>query len=83
MFDSVLTARIDSLPVGERWNVLFRLKELAICSECRADGSLDVTVKDSCEAILLCMILARFTTTRSEHVEWLERCWHLSVPPGG
>ncbi|MEN9217374.1 MAG: hypothetical protein Q6J33_00040 [Gloeomargarita sp. DG_2_bins_126] len=83
MLDVVLTDRIDSLPVGERWNVLFRLQELSICSECRADGSLDVQVKNSCEAILLCMILARVTTTHAEHLQWLERCWNLSVPPGG
>ncbi|MFN7037687.1 MAG: hypothetical protein ACK4SN_15110, partial [Bellilinea sp.] len=29
MLDVVLTDRIDSLPVGERWNVLFRLQELS------------------------------------------------------
>ncbi|MFN7037686.1 MAG: Asr1405/Asl0597 family protein, partial [Bellilinea sp.] len=52
-------------------------------SECRADGSLDVQVKNSCEAILLCMILARVTTTHAEHLQWLERCWNLSVPSGG
>ncbi|NJK33837.1 MAG: hypothetical protein HC919_02205 [Oscillatoriales cyanobacterium SM2_2_1] len=83
MYESVLTDHIDSLPVGERWSVCTRLAELSIYCECvQGKGRcLDVEIKNSSEAILVCMTLFRFTTTRSQHLSWLERCWQMSVTP--
>jgi len=83
MPESILTDRIDSLPIGERWNVRLRLEELAISCECRKDGSLDIHIKNSNEALLVRMILLRHKASRSQHLAWLERCWHSSPAPGG
>ncbi len=83
MPESILTDRIDSLPIGERWNVRLRLEELAISCECRKDGSLDIHIKNSNEALLVRMILLRHKASRSQHLAWLERCWHSSPDSGG
>jgi len=82
MPEAILTDRIESLPAGERWSVCARLRELSIDSECPADGSLQITIKNSCEAILVCMILSRCVASRRQQVEWLYRCWDLAPYPG-
>jgi hypothetical protein len=56
---------------------------LSIDSDCPADGSLQITIKNSCEAILVCMILSRCVASRRQQVEWLYRCWDLAPYPGG
>ncbi len=83
MPEFILTDRIDSLPIGERWNVRLRLEELAIGCECRKDGLLDIHIKNADEALLVRMILLRHQTSRPQHLAWLERCWHLSPASGG
>jgi len=71
--------RIDSLPIGEKWNVRFRLEELSILCECTEDGSLQIQIKHWLELILVCITLLRFTTSRRQQVEMLERCWDLAL----
>ncbi len=83
MPESILTDRIDSLPIGERWNVLWRLGELSIGCACVPDGSLAIQIKNCHEAILVRMILLRYTASRPQHLAWLERCWRLSPASGG
>jgi hypothetical protein len=79
MQNSILIDRIDSLPIGERWNVRYRLEELSIFCECAEDGSLQIEIKHWLELILVCITLLRFTTSRHQHVERLERCWHVPL----
>jgi hypothetical protein len=74
-----MIGRIDSLPIGEKWNVRFRLEELSILCECTEDGSLQIHIKHWLELILVCITLLRFTTSRRQQVEMLERCWHLTL----
>jgi hypothetical protein len=76
---NLMIDRIDSLPIGERWNVCYRLQELSIFCECCEDGSLQIEVKHWLELILVCMTLLRVTTSRCQQVERLERCWNLPL----
>lgn len=76
---NLMIDRIDSLPIGERWNVRYRLEELSIGCECADDGSLQIEIKHWLEVILLWITLLRFTTSRHQQVERLERCWSLSL----
>ncbi|MEN9208133.1 MAG: hypothetical protein Q6L50_05200 [Gloeomargarita sp. GMQP_bins_120] len=83
MWEAILTDHIETLPVGERWNIRARLQELAIACECLADGSLAVEIKNCHQAILVAMILFRFNSSRQQQVDWLERCWQSLAVPGG
>jgi hypothetical protein len=83
MSDFVLTDRIYTLPMGERWNVCHRLKELSICCQCPEDGSLFVQINSWFEVVLVCMTLFRFTASRQQQLDWLERNWCLSNYVGG
>jgi hypothetical protein len=76
---NLMIDRIDSLPIGERWNVRYRLEELSIFCECPDDGSLHIEIKHWLELILVCITLLRFTTSRCQQVERLERCWDLAL----
>jgi hypothetical protein len=83
MTDLVLTDRIHSLPIGERWNVCYRLEELSIVCQCSEDGCLYVEMNNCCQIILVCFTLFRFTASRYQQIDWLERCWNLSTSKGG
>jgi hypothetical protein len=61
----------------DRWQVYHRLQELMIPAWCPHDGSLRVDVNNSINAILVRSAVLQFVASRSELVDWLERCWTI------
>ena len=72
----ILSLATYSLQVSriDRWQVSYRLQELNIASWCLEDGSLQVEVKHAIAALLVRSVV-RQLASRSESVDWLERCW--------
>jgi hypothetical protein len=68
-------AHIVSVPLIDRWRIYHRLQELMIPCCCVEDGSLRVEVQSSTTALLLRSVVQQFVASRSEIVNWLERCW--------
>jgi hypothetical protein len=66
---------IVSVPRIDRWRIYYRLQELMIPCWCLPDGSLHVEVQSSIGALLLRSVVQQFLASRSEMVNWLERCW--------
>lgn len=64
----------------DRWQVYQRLQQLMIPCWCPNDGSLRVEVNNSIEAVLVRSTVLQFIATRSELVDWLERCWECGKP---
>lgn len=60
---------------SDRWFVHQRLQELMISSWCLDDGSLQVEVNSSLDAMLVHSTIRQFTAPRNELVSWLENCW--------
>ena len=84
MFDSEedtegLMGQIVQVSFVDRWQVYYRLKELKIPCWCHADGSLRVQINNSLEAILLRSAVWQLMASRSELIDWLNRCWHRSI----
>ena len=83
-------SQITKINRCERWSVYRRLQELNIPSWCPADGALWVEIDNCIHAILLRSTIQQFVSTRSESIDWLERCWttesdvisHLSLVVG-
>jgi hypothetical protein len=61
----------------DRWQVYRRLQELMIPCWCPKDGSLRVEVNNSIDAVLVRSTVLQFVASRSELVNWLERCWKV------
>ncbi|MGE5656727.1 MAG: Asr1405/Asl0597 family protein [Actinomycetota bacterium] len=70
---------VVNIPRHDRWLIYHRLQELMIPCWCPEDGSLRVEVNDSNAAVLLRSTIQQFTASRSELVEWLERCWQTRM----
>ncbi|MDJ0733691.1 MAG: hypothetical protein QNJ47_06315 [Nostocaceae cyanobacterium] len=70
-----LGEQILQVPVGDRWRIYHRLQELMIPCSCPVDGSLRVEINNSIALILLHSTVMQFTATRTELINWLERCW--------
>lgn len=84
MFDSeedteVLTFQIVQVSFVDRWQVYYRLKELMIPCWCASDGSLRVEINNGLQAILLRSAVWQLMASRSELIDWLNRCWHRSI----
>ena len=63
---------------SDRWSICQRLQDLMIPCECPNDGSLKVEVNDAIAAILVYSVVKQSTASRSELVDWLERCQSMS-----
>lgn len=59
----------------DRWQVCLRLWELAIPCRCDPDQPLKVQVNNATAAVQLWSVIKQLTSSRSELVNWLERCW--------
>ncbi|MEM7759338.1 MAG: Asr1405/Asl0597 family protein [Cyanobacteria bacterium P01_A01_bin.40] len=68
-------SQITKIQRSERWSVYRRLQELNIPCWCPQDGSLWVEIDSCIHAILLRSTIQQFVSTRSESIDWLERCW--------
>ncbi|MGD1917511.1 MAG: Asr1405/Asl0597 family protein [Pleurocapsa sp.] len=75
-------SQVTKIQRSERWSVYRRLQELNIPSWCTADGALWIEIDSCIHAILLRSTIQQFVSTRSESIEWLERCWSKEVAVG-
>jgi hypothetical protein len=64
---------------SDRWSIAYRLEELDIPHRCLADGSLQVEVKSAIAALLVRSVVQEIAS-RSELIDWLERCWQVNAP---
>ena len=68
-------SQVTKIQRSERWSVYRRLKELNIPCWCPQDGFLWIEIDSCLHAILIRSIIQQFVSTRSESIDWLERCW--------
>lgn len=68
-------ARVAKINRSDRWTVHRRLQELDIPCWCPEDGALWIEIDSCVNAILLRSTVQQFVNTRSESIDWLERCW--------
>ena len=71
-----LEEQVIQLPLCDRWLIYRRLEELMISCCCHSDGTLRVRVNNSLELILVRSTIMQFIASRSELIQWLERCWN-------
>ncbi len=64
------------VPLIDRWRIYYRLQELMIPCLCLPTGNLQVEVQNAIAAILLRSVVQQFVNSRSELVNWLDRCWY-------
>ncbi|MDJ0577859.1 MAG: hypothetical protein QNJ65_22210 [Xenococcaceae cyanobacterium MO_234.B1] len=72
-------SKVSKIQRSDRWSVHRRLQELNIPSWCPADGALWIEIDSCIHAILLRSAIQQFVSTRSESIEWLERCWSTEL----
>ncbi len=72
-------SQVTKINRSERWSVHRRLKELNIPCWCPEDGALWIEIDSCINAILLRSTIQQFVSTRSESIEWLERCWSTEL----
>jgi|GEM_PF-1438381 len=63
------------LPLGDRWQILNQLAALDVTAACHPDGSLQVAITSPLAAIQLWSVLQREHASRTQQLDWLERCW--------
>ncbi|MEM8718169.1 MAG: Asr1405/Asl0597 family protein [Cyanobacteria bacterium P01_G01_bin.39] len=68
-------SQVTKIQRSERWSVRRRLQELNIPCWCPQDGALWIEIDSCLNAILIRSIIQQFVSTRSESIDWLERCW--------
>jgi len=71
-----LQVLIGSIQRCDRWAIHHRLQELNIACACPADGSLCVDINHPTDVILTHSIVRQFISSRQDHIDWLDRCWH-------
>lgn len=59
----------------DRWQVSQRLLDLSIPCQWSTEGFLQVEVNQPLDAILIRSVILQFTASRTELVDWLDRCW--------
>lgn len=68
--------QVIDVPLGARWSINHRLRELHITCACPADGTLRVHINCPVELMLVHSVVRRFSASRRAGAAWLERCWH-------
>lgn len=63
----------------ERWNVYYRLQDLAIPCTCRQGQPLQVQIPTATAAIQFWSVIQNFTAPRQVAVDRLEHCWQQEV----
>jgi len=58
-----------------------RFQELNIPCNCPLDGSLRVDIRTGLDIILIRSVVQRMTASRTELINWLERCGNTSMQP--
>ncbi|MDX2239877.1 MAG: hypothetical protein NW224_04255 [Leptolyngbyaceae cyanobacterium bins.302] len=72
---STLTASVSTIARSDRWLVRQRLQELHIPCHCLADGQLSAEIHSPIDILQLRSVIQQATATRSDLIDWLERCW--------
>ena len=72
-------SQVAKIHRSERWSVHRRLQELNIPCWCPEDGALWIEIDSCINAILLRSTIQQFVSTRSELIDWLERCWSTEL----
>lgn len=76
---STAAAQISNISRTDRWRIYHRLQELRIPAWCPEDGSLWVEIETAIEAVLVRSIVQHLAASRTELLDWLERCWTLNT----
>lgn len=61
---------------SDRWHIQHRLQELDIACAC-AGHSLQVEANSFAAMLQLWSIIFQLTASRSQQLDWLERCWSV------
>ena len=61
----------------ERWRIYHRLQELEIPCRCATEQPLSVELDCPYAIAQLCFVVKRLTASRSESLDWLDRCWKI------
>ncbi|VEP16756.1 conserved hypothetical protein [Hyella patelloides LEGE 07179] len=72
-------SQVAKIHRSDRWSAYRRLQELDISCWCPQDGTLWVEIDHCIHAILIRSTIQQFVSTRSESIEWLERCWSTEL----
>lgn len=76
-----LTIPVLTISRCDRWQACQRLQELEIPCDCRADGHLHVEINRPIVLLQLRSVIQQLTASRSELIDWLERCWRIPNVP--
>ena len=68
---------VISVDWTDRWQVYTRLQELNISCACGMNQPLTVEISNVTAAIQLWSVVQRFTASRCQLIQTLERCWYL------
>ena len=66
-----------SIKNTERWSIYHRLQELEIPCQCSTNRPLEVELDYPTAIAQLCCVVRRSTASRSELIDWLDRCWSI------
>ncbi|MBD2459926.1 hypothetical protein H6G89_02605 [Oscillatoria sp. FACHB-1407] len=70
-----LSSQLIEIPICDRWQVYYRLQELGIPCTCLQDGSLWAEINSPLAASQLWSITFQLNASRSQLIDWLNRCW--------
>ena len=66
----------------ERWEIYRRLQELQIPCQCSPNQPLRVQLSTPTAAIQFWSVVKQLTTSRSELLSWLYKCWQIQTEEG-
>lgn len=72
---SLAAAQVTNVSRLDRWQIYYRLQELKIPAWCPEDGSLWVEANSAIAAMLVRSTVQQILGSRTELIDWLERCW--------
>lgn len=62
---------------NQRWILYHRLQELEMTCYCSSDRPLQVELNNALAIAQLYFAVKQLTSSRSESIEWLNRCWTI------
>lgn len=74
-----LTVPVETISRCDRWLACQRLQDLSIPCQCQLDGCLQVEITHPIAILQLRSVVQQITASRSELIEWLERCLDCDI----
>ncbi|MCY7394495.1 MAG: hypothetical protein LH647_24250 [Leptolyngbyaceae cyanobacterium CAN_BIN12] len=74
-----LTVPVGTISRCDRWLACQRLQDLNIPCQCQLDGCLQVEITHPIAILQLRSVVQQITASRSELIEWLERCLDCDI----